>query len=278
MRRVYEFSNFSQIICKKEKIFIIKIIFFNFQNMLEKILGIISVVLLFFIIGTNLVTNNNKNPRTVSLTTQGVVKVKPDSAKIAMSIDIESEESIDVATQKLINKRNELVSALKNLGLNDSDIVLEEMRTNQWDRYNETENESEGKSKRVYNVIQYLTLRVTKENFWNTENIITALGKIKDTFVLSIDKNLDSQEGLIAEARKDAAEKAKKQAEDIANSLGAKLGKIISITTDSQNYTPYMWSLANITKSSEEVTTADAQWFEGEDEYTTTLSFTFELR
>lgn len=133
--------------------------------MLEKILGIISVVLLFFIIGTNLVTNNNKNPRTISLTTQGVVKVKPDSAKIAMSIDIESEESIDVATQKLINKRNELVSALKNLGLNDSDIVLEEMRTNQWDRYNETENESEGKSKRVYNVIQYLTLRVTKENF-----------------------------------------------------------------------------------------------------------------
>ncbi len=278
MSRVYKFLNFSQIICKKEKIFIIKIIFFNFQNMFEKILGVISVVLLVFIIGTNLIGQNNKTPRTISLTTQGVVKVKPNSAKIAMSIDIESEESIDVATQKLINKRNELVSALKNLGLNDSDIVLEEMRTNQWDRYNETENESEGKSKRVYNVIQYLTLRVTKENFGNTENIITALGKIKDTFVLSIDKNLDSQEGLIAEARKDAAEKAKKQAEDIANSLGAKLGKILSVTTDFQNYGSYIQPLANMAKSSEEVTTADAQWFEGEDEYTTTLSFTFELR
>lgn len=246
--------------------------------MLEKILGVVSVVLLGFIIATSIFTQNSKNPRTISLTTQGVVKAKPNSAKIAMSIDIESEGSIDVATQKLINKRNELVSALKNLGLNDSDIVLEEMRTNQWDRYNETENESEGKSKRIYNVTQYLTLRVTKENFGNTENIITALGKIKDTFVLSIDKNLDSQEGLITAARKDAIEKAKKEASEMAQNLDAKLGKIISVTTDSQNYTPYIGPLANMAKSSEEVATEDAQWFEGEDEYTTTLSFIFELR
>ena len=88
MRQVYEFSKFSQIICKKEKIFIIKIIFFNLQNMLEKILGVVSVVLLGFIIATSIFTQNSKNPRTISLTTQGVVKAKPNSAKIAMSIDI----------------------------------------------------------------------------------------------------------------------------------------------------------------------------------------------
>ena len=278
MSRVYEFLNFSQIICKKEKIFIMKIIFFNFQNMLEKILGIISVVLLFFIIGTNLVTNNNKNPRTISLTVEGTAKAVPNSAKISMNLTTESKESAEVATQKLINSRNSLVSALKNLGLNDSDILLNGMNTNQWYDYSETDENNNEKPTRVYNAMQYLTLNITKENFGNIENILTVLGKDDDVTILSIDKNLDSNADLIESARKNAIEKAKKEASEMAQNLDAKLGKIISVTTDSQNYTPYIQPLANMAKSSEEVATEDAQWFEGEDEYTTTLSFIFELR
>lgn len=278
MSRVYKFLNFSQIICKKEKIFIMKIIFFNFQNMLEKILGIISVVLLFFIIGTNLVTNNNKNPRTISLTVEGTAKAVPNSAKISMNLTTESKESAEVATQKLINSRNSLVSALKNLGLNDSDILLNGMNTNQWYDYSETDENNNEKPTRVYNAMQYLTLNITKENFGNIENILTVLGKDDDVTILSIDKNLDSNADLIESARKNAIEKAKKEASEMAQNLDAKLGKIISVTTDSQNYTPYIQPLANMAKSSEEVATEDAQWFEGEDEYTTTLSFIFELR
>lgn len=278
MSRVYEFLNFSQIICKKEKIFIIKIIFFNFQNMLEKILGIISVVLLFFIIGTNLVTNNNKNPRTISLTVEGTTKAVPNSAKISINLTTESKESAEVATQKLINSRNSLVSALKNLGLNDSDILLNGMNTNQWYDYSETDENNNEKPTRVYNTMQYLTLNITKENFGNIENILTVLGKDDDVTILSIDKNLDSNADLIESARKNAIEKAKKEASEMAQNLDAKLGKIISVTTDAQNYTPYIRPLANMAKSSEEVATEDAQWFEGEDEYTTTLSFIFELR
>ncbi len=278
MSRVYEFLNFSQIICKKEKIFIIKIIFFNFQNMLEKILGIISVVLLFFIIGTNLVTNNNKNPRTISLTVEGTAKAVPNSAKISMNLTTESKESAEVATQKLINSRNSLVSALKNLGLNDSDILLNGMNTNQWYDYSETDENNNEKPTRVYNAMQYLTLNITKENFGNIENILTVLGKDDDVTILSIDKNLDSNADLIESARKNAIEKAKKEASEIAQNLDAKLGKIISVTTDSQNYTPYIQPLANMAKSSEEVATEDTQWFKGEDEYATTLSFIFELR
>lgn len=278
MSRVYESLNFSQIICKKEKIFIIKIIFFNFQNMLEKILGIISVVLLFFIIGTNLVTNNNKNPRTISLTVEGTAKAVPNSAKISMNLTTESKESAEVATQKLINARNSLVSALKNLGLNDSDILLNGMDTNQWYDYSETDENDNEKTTRVYNTMQYLTLNITKENFGNIENILMVLGKNDDVTIMSIDKNLDSNAELIESARKNAIEKAKKEASEMAQNLDAKLGKIISVTTDSQNYTPYIQPLANMAKSSEEVATEDAQWFEGEDEYTTTLSFIFELR
>ena len=75
-----------------------------------------------------------------------------------------------------------------------------------------------------------------------------------------------------------AKEKAKKEASEMAQNLDAKLGKIISVTTDSQNYNPYIKPLANMTKSSEEVATEDTQWFKGEDEYATTLSFIFELR
>lgn len=278
MSRVYEFLNFSQIICKKEKIFIMKIIFFNFQNMLEKILGIISVVLLFFIIGTNLVTNNNKNPRTISLTVEGTAKAVPNSAKISMNLTTESKESAEVATQKLINARNSLVNALKNLGLNDSDILLNGMDTNQWYDYSETDENNNEKTTRVYNTMQYLTLNITKENFGNIENILMVLGKNDNVTIMSIDKNLDSNTDLIKSARKNAIEKAKKEASEMAQNLDAKLGKIISVTTDSQNYTPYVQPFANMTKSSEEVATEDAQWFKGEDEYATTLSFIFELR
>lgn len=278
MSRVYKFLNFSQIICKKEKIFIIKIIFFNFQNMLEKILGIISVVLLFFIIGTNLVTNNNKNPRTISLTVEGTAKAVPNSAKISMNLTTESKESAEVATQKLINARNSLVNALKNLGLNDSDILLNGMDTNQWYDYSETDENNNEKTTRVYNTMHYLTLNITKENFGNIENILMVLGKNDDVTIMSIDKNLDSNADLIESARKNAIEKAKKEASEMAQNLDAKLGKIISVTTDSQNYNPYIKPLANMTKSSEEVATEDTQWFKGEDEYATTLSFIFELR
>lgn len=246
--------------------------------MLEKILGIISVVLLFFIIGTNLVTNNNKNPRTISLTVEGTAKAVPNSAKISMNLTTESKESAEVATQKLINSRNSLVSALKNLGLNNSDILLNGMNTNQWDDYSETDENNNEKTTRVYNTMQYLTLNITKENFGNIENILTVLGKNDDVTIMSIDKNLDSNADLIESARKNAIEKAKKEASEMAQNLDAKLGKIISVTTDSQNYTPYIQPLANMAKSSEEVATEDAQWFEGEDEYTTTLSFIFELR
>ena len=252
--------------------------FFNFQNMLEKILGIISVVLLFFIIGTNLVTNNNKNPRTISLTVEGTAKAVPNSAKISMNLTTESKESAEVATQKLINARNSLVSALKNLGLNDSDILLNGMDTNQWYDYSETDENNNEKTTRVYNTMQYLTLNITKENFGNIENILMVLGKNDDVTIMSIDKNLDSNAELIESARKNAIEKAKKEASEMAQNLDAKLGKIISVTTDSQNDTPYIRPLANMTKSFEEVATEDTQWFKGEDEYTTTLSFIFELR
>ena len=278
MCQVYEFSKFSQIICKKEKIFIMKIIFFNFQNMFEKILGVISVVLLVFIIGTNLIGQNNKTPRTISLTAEGTAKAVPNSAKISMNLTTESDESAEVATQKLINARNSLVSTLKNLGLNDSDIVMNDMNTNQWYNYTETDENNNEKTTRVYNAMQYLTLNITKENFRNIENVLTALGKNDNVTIVSVDKNLDSNEDLVANARKNAIEKAKKQASEMAQNLDAKLGKIISVATDSQNYGPYVRPLANIAKSSEEVATEDTQWFGGEDEYTTALSFTFELR
>ena len=152
------------------------------------------------------------------------------------------------------------------------------MNTNQWYDYSETDENNNEKTTRVYNAMQYLTLNITKENFGNIENILMVLGKNDDVTIMSIDKNLDSNAELIESARKNAIEKAKKEASEMAQNLDAKLGKIISVTTDSQNYTPYIQPFANMTKSSEEVATEDAQWFEGEDEYTTTLSFIFELR
>lgn len=158
--------------------------------------------------------------RTLQVSANGEIKAKPDKATLNLGVETSS-TTVEAAQNKNTSITNELISKLKDLGIEEKNIKTEDYRVNP--KYDYTE----GKRERVgYNVSQNIHLEMNDIDM--ASKVIKMAGKVGATDIGNLQYDIQDPEQLKQKARKKAIKKAEEKAEMIAGKLGERLGSVKS--------------------------------------------------
>lgn len=159
---------------------------------------------------------------TIAVSGEGKVLAKPDIGQVDLSV-ISDAVSVAAAQKDNTGKMDKIIKAMK-----DSGIKEEDLKTASYDispRYQY----SAGKSTIIgYEVTQ--TLEVKIRDLDKVGEILGQAAALGANQVGSLIFTFDNPEKFKSEARQKAVANAKEKAEDLAGSLGVKLGKIVSFS------------------------------------------------
>ncbi|UTW45155.1 SIMPL domain-containing protein [bacterium SCSIO 12696] len=158
----------------------------------------------------------------------GEVKVKPDIAKLSLSVEATRKVALDAKAE--VDKRvNNLLAALKKAGIPQKDVIASSLRTNPQYEYSKL---SSKRSFVGYSATRSLNVTVRK------------LNKLTDVMDLALKHDIQSighisyessdPDKHINQARKNAIENSKLKAKSLAKAYGAEVGNIVSIQYHSQ--------------------------------------------
>jgi len=193
---------------------------------------IVALIINGALIGLNIFVNKGV-ANTISVTGNSQMTVAPDNAVVYLLIQTRNISAQEAKNENAIVFDNVLTALIKE-GIERKNIETENY--NIYPEY-EWDNRQELKGYIASNYI-----KVTTKNFDNVGKIIDAsvdAGALVDyiNFELSNEKNNEYKEIVLENASKDAENKAKA----IANGLGKKLGKIVSVSASDYYYEPYIY-------------------------------------
>lgn len=207
---------------------------FDLSNRLYKILAILVAGILLFLLATALInkaSNPNDYPREITVSGEGKTFIKPDIAIVTLGITNEANKAAD-AVKENNTKMNEIIKAVKDLGVEEKDITT--TNYNLSPKYNYTE--SKGSFIDGYTLSQQIQVKIR-----NFDKIAEVLQKATSLGANTIDQlqfTVDDLEKVKAEAMKEAVTKAKEKAQNIAKASGIDLGRLVNVYEDyySQDY------------------------------------------
>ena len=207
-----------------------------------------------------------QEPRTISVSGSGSVKLPADTAKLTFSV-VTKEATALASVQNNAKKMNKVYDALQKIGISEDNIS-----TSNYSLYQETF-WKDGKDIPG----QYVT----------SNNIIVVLDDVEKSGLVidtAIEAGVNQMNGIsffvkdskeaLDQARKLAFQQAKEKAELYATEAGCKVGKVMSIMENSGSY-PVVREMADakmMTASNSTMISA------GQDSITATVSVVFELR
>lgn len=165
-----------------------------------------------------------------SATATGKVYAKPDIANLTVGLKTEAKATAAEAVKQNTAKMNEIIAALKKVGIEEKDIKTTNYSLNPV--YDWT---SGRQVLRGYEVSQNVTVKIR-----NLDKIGDAIAKTTEkgaNQIGNVEFTIDDEYELKAEARNEAIGKAKEKAKDIAEKTGIKLGKIVNVY-ENQVYYP----------------------------------------
>lgn len=163
---------------------------------------------------------------TISITGEGKVLAKPDIGQIDLSVTTEA-KTVSPTVSENTSKMNKITQGMKELGIKEED--LKTANYNIYPKYQYLA----GKSEIIgYEVTQ--TLRVKIRDLEKVGQILEKATLLGANQVSKLEFTFDEPEKLKDEARQKAISNAKKKAEDLASSLGVKLGKVVSFTESAE--------------------------------------------
>ena len=186
-------------------------------------------------------TNTQAQQDTISLSANSKLTVAPDQAELYFRIQTEGKTAIDAQEG---NKRasNTVLGALKAKGVKEKDIETTQYYISKKQKYDPKTGES---TTTGYELIHVLKVTIT-----DLENV----GSLVDTgvsagsngvnnilFTLTDNKEKEVRDQALAAAGKLGKEKA----QTLASSMDVSLGRLVSISETSFNYTPYSYESRN---------------------------------
>ena len=166
-----------------------------------------------------------ETPNTISVSGEGLVTATPDIAKVDVG---SSSDAYSVAEAQVKNTAimNGIIAAVKKLGIDEKDI-----KTKNYNIYPKYDWQN-GKNNIVgYTVTQALGLKIRDTK--KTSDVLKVAGESGANQIGSLTFEIDDPEQLKAEARTEAIKNAKEKAEALVDSLGVKLGRVISFSESS---------------------------------------------
>lgn len=186
-----------------------------------------TIVLFVALIGVLLYTQPwdkvSENPRTITISGEATIKRAPDSFVFNPSFEADTQEAINA-------KAREVVDAVKALGLGDAGI---QTQVSNYEEYGNTG----PTGKMTYTV--YLTLSVEDKDLAQKIQDYLATSGASGQISPTVGFTNNTKRELRDEATAKAVEDAKKRAEQTAQNLGVKLGKVLKIEEPEEQYDIY---------------------------------------
>lgn len=199
----------------------------------------------------------------VTVSGTGKLSVTPDQAIISIGAEIKDSDSSKAKSQNDEIMRK-MIAFLKNSGISEKDYKTHRVQLNRIHDYQTKEDH--------YVASQQLV--ITLKNIEKYESVMTGLlqaGANQIGGVQFISSQIASYE---TELRKKAVDDAKKKATDYASALNQSVGKAITISDQSQPFSPRMYAM-----NAEMATDASTQTIAiGEIELSATVTISFELK
>lgn len=207
--------------------------------MSKKIMVIIALTLVFTIgavAGDFTMISNAEDAqilqKTISVSSEGSVKVKPDMVYINVGVQTENTSS-KAAQQENAVKMNKVMQALNELKISESDIKTSQYTIYPVETYSEKDHRSYITGYRVIN-----TLEVTIRDISTVGAVIDAVAANDANKVSNIRFTVADPDKYYLQALENATVKAKAKAEVLAKQFGVKLGLPSQINEISGGYNP----------------------------------------
>ena len=220
-------------------------------------------------IGKEIETKN-----TISVSGTGEVYAKPDLALIDFSV-VTEKKTVGEAMAENTKKMNSVIETIKNQGVEEKDLKTTNFSI--YPRYEWHEkSEIYPSGKRVlvgYEVNQ--TLQIKIRDLTKIGNIIQEATNAGANQVGDLQFTIDKRDELKSQARKEAIEKAKVMAKEIAGQLGVKLVKIVSFSENAVAPIPSPYFMERAAEGGK-VGTPQIQTGENKIEVTATITYEIE--
>jgi uncharacterized protein YggE len=246
------------------------------HKMASKLLiGLLLVVLIIYIgaLAKNEIQNKakgveNVSQKTITVSGEGKIYAKPDIGKITLGVTNEA-KTVSEAQGKSTEAINKIMDFLKSSGIEEKDIKTTNYSITPVYDYTERKQTLRG-----YQVSQNLEVKI--RDLTKSGDIIAGAAGNGANLVGGLTFTIDEPDALKAEARTQAIEKAKEQAQKLAADLGIKLGKLISFV-ESDGYPVYYGKemTLGLGLSAETVSPPIPT---GENEITIDVSLTYEIK
>lgn len=243
------------------------------KNYFKILVGLLLVVLIVFVgaKAKNEIKNETKiveYQRTITVSADGKVFAKPDIGQISLSVTREA-KTVSEAQKQSAEAINKVVAFLKGAGIDDKDI-----KTTNYNIYPKYDYYKGKQTFIGYEVSQSLEIKI--RNLEKSGDIIAGATDNGANIVGGLNFTIDDPDALKAEAQKQAIEKARTKAKDLASNLGVKLGKLMNFSEN--GYIPPIY----YTKSAEALGMGGGpvspEIPTGENEITSVVSLTYEIR
>jgi uncharacterized protein YggE len=160
---------------------------------------------------------------------EGKVEVVPDQASLDAGILVANATTVEEAQQEITEKNNAIIAALEKLGVEAKDIKTSNYSVNPNQDYNP------GVGGRITGYTGNVTVTITIRDTQKVPEISQAVTTAGANQIYNVQYTVNSPEKFREEARNKAIENAKAQAEELADSLGIRLGKVVNVVESSPN-------------------------------------------
>jgi uncharacterized protein YggE len=167
----------------------------------------------------------------LSVVGEGKVDVTPDTLTIDVGITVEKEQSAEAVQNKLTEKNNSIVSAVKSLGIDEKDIKTSNYSVNPNYVYDLGKNRTDGFTGNV-------TVTIKTKKLDLAGKITQSATEAGATNIAGTRFSVENPEVFREQARDKAIANAKDQAQKLASSLGITLGRVTNIVESNQNSVP----------------------------------------
>lgn len=164
----------------------------------------------------------NVEPREITVSGEGKAYIVPDVAITTLGLTTEGTTSEEAVSQNN-TKINEIIAAIKALGIEDKDIKT--INYNLYPKYAYTD--GRGSYINGYTLSQEINLKI--RDFEKVGEVIQKATSLGANTITQLQFTVDDPEAAKNEATQQAIQKAKEKAKALAESSGLKLGKLVNV-------------------------------------------------
>lgn len=208
-------------------------------------------------------------PQEITITGEGKVFIKPDIAVVNLGVKTETEKSADAVNQNN-EKMNEIIKAVKTLGVDEKDI-----KTSAYNLYPVYDYTERGRIFVGYTLDQQINVKIRK--FDTISDILDKATEKGANTISDLQFTVDDLEKAKAEAREKAITQAKEKAIVLANQAGLRIVKLVNISEGYASSPQPMYGMGGASDMSEKVSIAPTIEA-GQSEINTTVYLTYRVR